>query len=323
MQPVQNHKQTLPKSSINVKRVWEQYSVIIAFSILIVIAALVNENFFTSGNLINILRQVAIIGIIALGQTIVILSGGFDLSVGASLALSGATGIAVMNSTGSIFMGVAATILCAMMIGAVNGGLITKGKIAPFIVTLGMMASARSIALYFADGGSSTGKVDGFTQIANSEIMGITYPVYMFFAATIVIFTIMKKTRFGRYVYAIGSNEKAALLSAIQVNRVKMMAYTLCGMLVGVAAVIESSRLNSISSSSSGISYELDAIAAVVIGGTRLSGGKGSILGTLFGVLILGVLNNMINLMNVSPYLQGLVKGCIIIIAVLLQKKDN
>jgi ribose transport system permease protein len=323
MQPVQNHKQTLPKSSINVKRVWEQYSVIIAFSILIVIAAFVNENFFTSGNLINILRQVAIIGIIALGQTIVILSGGFDLSVGASLALSGATGITVMNSTGSIFMGVAATILCAMMIGAVNGGFITQGKIAPFIVTLGTMASARSIALYFADGGSSTGKVDGFTQIANGEIMGISYPVYIFFLATIVIFTIMKKTRFGRYVYAIGSNEKAALLSAIQVNRVKMMAYTLCGMLVGVAAVIESSRLNSISSSSSGISYELDAIAAVVIGGTRLSGGKGSILGTLFGVLILGILNNMINLMNVSPYLQGLVKGCIIIIAVLLQKKDN
>jgi len=322
MQPVPNHNPP-PKAAPSFRRLWEQYSVVIAFSVLIVIAALMNENFFTTGNLLNILRQVAIIGIIALGQSIVILSGGFDLSVGASLALSGAMGITVMNSTGSIFLGVMATLLCAMMIGAVNGTLITRGKIAPFIVTLGMMAGARSLALYFADGGSTTGKVDGFTQIANGDILGITYPVYLFFLTTAVIFLLMKKTPFGRHVYAIGSNEKAALLSAIQVNRVKMAAYSLCGLLVGIASVIESSRLNSISSSSSGISYELDAIAAVVIGGTRLSGGKGSILGTLFGVLILGVLNNMINLMNVSPYLQGLVKGCIIIIAVLLQKKDN
>lgn len=322
MQPVPSHNPP-PKAMPSFRRLWEQYSVVIAFSVLIVIAALMNDNFFTTGNLLNILRQVAIIGIIALGQSIVILSGGFDLSVGASLALSGAMGITVMNSTGSLFLGVAATLLCAMMIGAVNGTLITKGKIAPFVVTLGMMAGARSLALYFADGGSTTGKVEGFTQIANGEWLGITYPVYLFFLATAVIFLLMKKTPFGRHVYAIGSNEKAALLSAIQVNRVKLAAYTLCGFLVGIAAVIESSRLNSISSSSSGISYELDAIAAVVIGGTRLSGGKGSILGTLFGVLILGVLNNMINLMNVSPYLQGLVKGCIIITAVLLQKKDN
>jgi len=322
MQPVQSHDTSTRKPAMQLQKLWEKYSVGIAFAILIVIAAVINENFFTSGNLINILRQVSIIGIIALGQTIVILLGGFDLSVGASLALSGAMGITVMNQTGSITLGVLATILCAMAIGAVNGSMITKGKIAPFIATLGMMASARSIGLYYSDGGSQTGKVDGFAEIANGEILGISYPVYLFFLITVLIYLLMKKTRFGRYVYAIGSNEKASLLSAIPVNRIKMLAYTICGLLVGAAAVIESSRLNSISSSSSGISYELDAIAAVVIGGTRLSGGKGSIWGTLFGVLILGVLNNMINLMNVSPYLQGLVKGCIIIIAVLLQKKE-
>lgn len=322
MQPVQNPDTATQQPAIRLKKIWEQYSVGIAFSLLIVIAAIISDNFFTTGNLINILRQVSIIGIIALGQTIVILLGGFDLSVGASLALSGAMGITVMNQTGSIAMGVLATILCAMAIGAVNGGLITKGKIAPFIATLGMMAGARSIGLYYSDGGSQTGKVDGFTQIANGEILGISYPVYLFLIIAVLIYLLMKKTRFGRYVYAIGSNEKAALLSALPVNRIKMLAYILCGALVGIAAIIESSRLNSISSSSSGISYELDAIAAVVIGGTRLSGGKGSIWGTLFGVLILGVLNNMINLMNVSPYLQGLVKGCIIIIAVLLQKKE-
>ncbi|GAA4707954.1 ABC transporter permease [Brevibacillus fulvus] len=323
MQPVPNQSASPEqKPLVRVQRLWEKYSVIIAFFILLLAAAVVNENFFTSGNLMNILRQVAIIGIISLGQTIVILSGGLDLSVGASLALSGAVGITLMNETGSVLSGVIGTLVCAVLIGVLNGTMVTKGKIAPFIATLGMMAAARSIGLYFADGGSTTGKVEGFTQIANGELLGIAYPVYFFLLLTVLLVIVLKKTRTGRYLYAIGSNERAALLSAIPVNRVKLAAYSLCGFLVGCSALIESSRLNSISSSSSGISYELDAIAAVVIGGTRLSGGKGSIVGTLFGVLILGILNNMINLMNVSPYLQGLVKGCIIVIAVLLQKKE-
>lgn len=302
--------------------VWHQYSVLIAFVLICIIASVLNDNFLSSTNLLNIVRQTSIIGIVALGQTVVILSGGFDLSVGSVLALVGAVGLMTLNASVSPVLAVLATIGAALVVGAVNGLIVAKGKIAPFIVTLGMMATARSVVLYRTHGGSISGKGLSYTNIANGQWLGISYPIYLLVACTLLMWLLLRKTRFGRYIYAIGSNEKAALLSAVRVDRVKIGAYMLCSALVGVAAVIESSRLNSVSSSSSGLSYELDSIAAVVIGGTRLSGGKGSIWGTFLGVLILAILNNMINLMNVSPYLQGLVKGMIIIIAVLLQRKD-
>jgi ribose transport system permease protein len=302
--------------------VWNKYSVLIAFVLICIVASVLNENFLSSTNLLNIVRQTAIIGIVALGQTIVILSGGFDLSVGSVLALVGGLGLMTLNASHSSGLAVLVTIGVAIVIGFVNGLITAKGKIAPFIVTLGMMATARSLILYSTQGGSISGKDLSYTNIANGQLFGISYPIYIFVACTLLVFVLLRKTRFGRYIYAIGSNEKAAILSAIRVDRVKIGAYVLCSALVGVAAVIESSRLNSISSSSSGLNYELDSIAAVVIGGTRLNGGKGSIWGTFLGVLILGILNNIINLMNVSPYLQGLVKGLIIIIAVLLQKKN-
>jgi len=301
---------------------WSEYSVVIAFLIIVVLASLLNNDFLSVSNVTNILRQVSIIGIISLGMTIVMISGGIDLSVGAALAFIGGTGVLTLNATGSISIAIIVAVLTGALIGLINGLLVTKGKIASFIATLGMMASARSLILYISHGGSVSGTVKEYTSIANSELFGISYPVYIFVILTILLFVLMHKTRFGRYVYAIGSNEKAALLSAIRVDRVKTSVYVLCSVLVSFAAIIESSRLNSVSSSSSGLSYELDAIAAVIIGGTRMTGGKGKIIGTFIGVLILGILNNMMNLMNVSPYLQGLVKGLIIIVAVLLQKKD-
>jgi ribose transport system permease protein len=303
--------------------IWTEYSVIIAFLAIVILASLADSSFFTFENITNIVRQVSIIGIISLGMTVVMLSGGIDLSVGAVLALLGALSVLTLNATGSVVAAVAAALLAGAAIGFLNGLMITKGKIASFIATLGMMASARSIVLYMADGGSISGKAEGFTAIANSELMGLALPVYLFIGMTVAMYVLMHKTRFGRYVYAIGSNEKAARLSAIRVDRVKIAVYTLCSTLVACSAVIESSRLNSISSSSSGLAYELDAIAAVIIGGTRMSGGRGKVVGTFFGVLILGILNNMLNLLNVSPYLQGLVKGAIIITAVLLQKKEQ
>lgn len=302
--------------------IWNQYSVLIAFLLICVVASALSESFLSVTNLTNVVRQTSIIGVVALGQTIVILSGGLDLSVGSVLALVGGFGLMALNATGSPLVAVLTTVGAATVIGAVNGIITAKGRIAPFIVTLGMMAAARSIILHITQGGSLSGKHLEYTQIARGEFLGIGYPIYIFVACTLLIFILLRKTRFGRYIYAIGSNEKAALLSGVRVDRVKIAAYALCSALVGVAAVIESSRLNSISSSSSGLSYELDSIAAVVIGGTRLSGGKGSIWGTFLGVLILGILNNVINLMNVSPYLQGLVKGVIIITAVLLQKRE-
>ncbi|WP_255437493.1 ABC transporter permease [Thalassobacillus sp. CUG 92003] len=307
---------------MNLSWIWSEYSVVIAFLIIFILASILNDRFLDIHNMTNILMQVSTIGIIALGMTVVMLSGGIDLSVGSVLAMLGVVSVLALNASGSILVAVLVALLVGAATGFINGVLVAKGRIASFIATLGMMAAARSIALYIADGGSESGEVEGFTNISNNAIGIIEYPIFIFLILTALIYILMQKTRFGRYVYALGSNEKAALLSGIRVDRIKIGVYTLCSLLVGVAAIIETSRLNSISSSSSGNLYELDAIAAVIIGGTRMTGGKGKIIGTFFGILLLGVLNNMMNLMNVSPYLQGLVKGLIIIIAVLFQKKE-
>jgi ribose transport system permease protein len=301
---------------------WSEHSVLLAFIVVTILASFGNGVFLTPSNLVNILRQVSIVGVISLGQCLVILTGGIDLSVGAVLALVGGLTITVLNATHSVFLSVVFALLLGTLIGALNGVLITKGRITPFIVTLGTLACARSAILYFAHGGGISGHVGAYMLISDTEILGISLPIYLFLICTIGISLVARKTRFGRYVYAIGGNERAALLSAINVDRIKMGAYVLSGCLTGLASLIESSRLSSISSASSGIGYELDSIAAVIVGGTRLSGGKGSIIGTFLGVLILGMLNNILNLMNVSPYLQGFVKGLIIIFAVLLQKRD-
>lgn len=301
---------------------WSEYSVIIAFIIIFIASSIMNPRFLDMNNQLNILMQVSIIGIVALGMTVVMLSGGIDLSVGSVLALVGVMTVLALNASGSILVGVFTALVVGSFAGFLNGLMVAKGRIASFIATLGMMAAARSIALYIAEGGSVSGEVQGFTAIANNDLWIFDYPVIIFFTMTALVYILMHKTRFGRYVYALGSNEKAAMLSAIRVDRIKIAVYSIAGLLVSVAAIIETSRLNSISSSSSGVQYELDAIAAVIIGGTRMTGGRGKIIGTLFGVLILGILNNMMNLMNVSPYLQGFVKGLIIIIAVVFQKRE-
>ena len=320
-----NIKEYEPQASTTKSRLswlWSEYSVIIAFIIIFIASSIMNPRFLDMNNQLNILMQVSIIGIVAMGMTVVMLSGGIDLSVGSVLALVGVISVLSLNASGSILIAIFTALLVGAFAGFLNGLMVAKGRIASFIATLGMMAAARSIALYIAEGGSVSGEVAGFTAIANNNLWIFDYPVIIFLAMTALVYILMHKTRFGRYVYALGSNEKAALLSAIRVDRIKIGVYTLTGMLVGVAAIIETSRLNSISSSSSGVQYELDAIAAVIIGGTRMTGGRGKIIGTLFGVLILGILNNMMNLMNVSPHLQGFVKGLIIIIAVVFQKRE-
>ncbi|WP_240795558.1 ABC transporter permease [Aquibacillus halophilus] len=317
-----NEKQTSSKGLKNFNWLWSEYSVIFAFIVIFIVAAIMNDRFLYIQNQMNILMQVSTIGIIALGMTVVMLSGGIDLSVGSVLAMVGVFSVLSLNASGSIFVALLTALAVGAFAGFLNGLLVAKGKIASFIATLGMMAAARSIALYTADGGSIAGDVEGFSSIANANLGIVRFPVIVFLILTVAVYILMTKTRFGRYVYALGSNEKAALLSAIRVDRIKIGVYTFSGLMVGIAALIETSRLNSISSSSSGNLYELDAIAAVIIGGTRMTGGKGKVIGTFFGVLLLGVLNNMMNLLNISPHLQGLVKGLIIIVAVLFQKRD-
>ncbi|MBM7693491.1 ribose transport system permease protein [Peribacillus deserti] len=319
---LKEYNQQTSNTKTRLSWLWSEYSVIIAFLIIFIAASIMSPRFLDINNQLNILMQVSIIGIVALGMTVVMLSGGIDLSVGSVLVLVGVITVLALNASGSILVAILTALFVGSAAGFLNGLMVAKGRIASFIATLGMMAGARSIALYIAEGGSVSGEVSGFTAIANSDLWLIDYPIIIFLIMTVLVYVLMHKTRFGRYVYALGSNEKAALLSAIRVDRVKLGVYSLVGLLVSVAAIIETSRLNSISSSSSGVQYELDAIAAVIIGGTRMTGGRGKIIGTFFGVLILGILNNMMNLMNVSPHLQGFVKGSIIIVAVLFQKRE-
>ncbi|MEZ0537831.1 ABC transporter permease [Caldicellulosiruptoraceae bacterium PP1] len=305
------------------KKIIQDYSILIGFILLCIIASLASNVFLTPQNIINILRQSSIIGVISIGMTFVILAGGIDLSVGSSLALIGGISLITQNSTNSVALGIITSILLGILIGIFNGAISTYGKIPPFVVTLGSMAIARSLILYIANGGSISGNLERFEAFANSYFFFIPTPVIIFVLITLIGFFVLEQTPFGRYVYAIGGNERAARLSAINTSLMKVIIYSICGLSVSIASLIETSRLNSISASSSGVSYELDAIAAVIIGGTSLSGGKGKVIGTFIGAILLATINNIMNLINVSPYLQGLVKGIIIIIVALLQKKTS
>ena len=304
------------------KYLWSEYSVIFALLLIVIIASILNPRFLMLRNLTNVLRQVSVIGIVAMGMTVIIISGGFDLSVGSVLALCGVVGMLAMNASSSILVGIVVTFGVALAAGATTGTLIGKGKLPPFIATLGMMALARSLALFFVGGGNVVGEVEGYAQLSRGTLLGLRYPIYVFIAVTVIMHLVMTKTKFGRYVYATGSNERATMLSAVNVDLVKIAVYTVGASLVAVGSIMESATLNSISSANSGQLYELDAIAICVIGGSVLGGGRGHIWGTFFGVLVLGVLNNMLNLLDVSPFLQGFFKGLIVILAVLVQRKS-
>ncbi|HEX4999698.1 MAG TPA: ABC transporter permease [Terriglobia bacterium] len=299
-------------------------------------------------NLLNILRQVSFVGIIAIGMTLVITLGGIDLSVGSLVAFLGGIGVLLMNAMlargagqwTSVIAAFGLILAAGVIAGALNGVLVAKGKLAPFIATLGGLAAYRSLAMAFVAGGEYRSSSAGVFELAGSggiPIPGtniaprapvpipltLPWPVLVFALAAVVGWIIINRTRLGRYIIAIGSNERAARYSGILVDRVKIATYSLLGLATGVSALLSASRLNSVSSSSSGSLYELDAIAAVVIGGTRMRGGSGVIAGTVIGALILGVIQNMLNLLQVSVYLQGLVKGLIIVGAALLQRAES
>ncbi len=306
------------------RRLWKDNSYVFALAVLLIFGAFASDAFFSSANLFNVLRQVSIVGIIALGMTFVIISGGIDLSVGSLLAVSGVV-ILVSQKIGvpipaSVLLGC----LTGTAIGAVNGVVIAKAKLAPFIVTLATMTIARSMVIFLSDGSSIIGDANSpYTLIGTAKIGSVPIPVLIFSFMIILSYLLLNKTKFGRYVFAIGGNETNAFYSGIKVAKVKIITYALLGFSVGISAMIETARLASVSSSSSGMYYEMDAIAAVIIGGTSLSGGKGNIMGTVVGIIILGVIGNLMNLMNISPYLNGAVKGLIILVAVLIQRRGN
>ena len=285
-------------------------------------------------NWLNILRNNAPVGIIALGMTFVIISGGIDLSVGSTLVAVGAmvmmvvdgsaTGLlAGMGITGvpAYIIAIAVGLVFGALLGWLNGVLIAHGKLPPFIATLGTMQIFRSVTQHLTQHANPS-VPKGFLQIANLKI-GSFYimPILYWLAIAAVLYVVSKRTTFGRHVFAVGSNIRTARLSGINVNKVKRRIYMLTGMLVAIAAIIQVSRIGSMDYASAGSGYEMDAIAAVIVGGTSMSGGKGSIVGTVLGMLIIGVMNNLLTLFGVPPFLREACKGVIVSVAVLLQNK--
>ncbi len=294
----------------------------IGLILLIVVISIMNSAFLDLSYLLNLLRQVSINGLIAFGMTFVILTGGIDLSVGSILALSSAFTAILITSGLDPIVALIVGVLGGFLLGVFNGVLVTFGSMAPFIATLATMTIFRGLTLVVTDGNPITNLGDSymFQLFGKGYFFGIPVPAVTMIIVFIILAIILQKTTFGRHTYAIGGNEVASKISGIKVNRVKILIYGISGLMSALAGAILTSRLNS-AQPTAGTSYELDAIAAVVLGGTSLTGGKGRIVGTFIGVLIIGVLNNGLNLLGVSSFYQQVVKGIVILIAVLIDRK--
>lgn len=295
---------------------------LVGLILIVFILSMVNSDFLTVSNIFNVLRQVSINALIAYGMTFVILTGGIDLSVGSIIALSSAFAAGMMASGTNSWVAIGIGVLSGTLMGTVNGVIIARGKVAPFIATLATMTIFRGLTLVYTEGKPITGLPDAFGMIGRGYLLEIPMPVIWMLAAFGVLYVILKFTSFGRHVFALGGNEEATRLSGINTNRVKILVYSISGLMASLSGIILTSRLNS-AQPTAGTSYELDAIAAVVLGGTSLSGGKGWIVGTLIGAMIIGILDNGLNLLNVSSFYQQVVKGGVILLAVLLDRSKK
>lgn len=307
---------------------------ILALLVLVTVGAALNANFLSAANITNVLSRSAFIGIIAVGMTFVITGGGLDLSVGSMAAFIAGLMIMVMNAMlpvmgpgwPLVFVGMLTAMVAGTLAGFVNGFLITTMRIEAFIVTLGTMGIYRSLVTWLADGGTLSldfGMRSVIRPIYFDGILGISWPIIVFALVAITGELVMRRAAFGRHAAAVGSNDQVARYSSVNVNRVRLLTYVFLGMLVGVATIMYVPRLGS-ASPSTGVLWELEAIAAVIIGGTMLKGGFGRVWGTVIGVLILSLIDNILNLTDgVSPYLNGAIQGVIIILAVILQREKK
>ena len=297
---------------------------LLALVVLVVFVTIMNPNFLAPANLLNLLRQVSTNALIAFGMTFVIITGGIDLSVGSTLALSSALMAGLIASGLDPVIAMVIGLLLGAFLGACNGVMITKGKMAPFIATLATMTIYRGLTLVYTDGNPITGIGDSFIfkYMGRGYLFGIPFPVVVMLLFFGVLYVLLHKMTFGRKTFALGGNEKAAFIAGIKSDRIKIAIYSISGLMAAVAGIIITSRLNS-AQPTAGNAYEMDAIASVVLGGTSLSGGRGRLVGTLIGALIIGTLNNGLNLLGVSSFYQQVVKGVVIIIAVLLDRKNK
>ncbi|WP_050641140.1 MULTISPECIES: ABC transporter permease [Clostridia] len=320
--------ETLQKKKGSVNKILNTYGIFLVLAVMcIVISILSDGRFLAYRNIVNVFRQVSITGILAIGATLILITGGIDLSVGSVLALAGVIAADMAHPESGFPL--AAVFLTAVVIGlaagAVNGSLVAYAGAPPFIVTLGMTTAARGMALLYAKGQPIVDFKKSFNFIGQGSLLGIPVPVWILILIIAISGVILHSTKLGRYIFAVGGNEDAARASGISVKHVKFFVYLYMGALCGIVGLILSARTNT-GAPNAGAGYELDAIAAAVIGGTSISGGKGHIAGTVIGMLILGVLSNGLDILNISTYIQQIVKGIVIVLAVLMdivQTKRN
>jgi ribose transport system permease protein len=317
----------------NYRQSLSRFQSLIALFILCLVISLLSDKFLTTTNAWNVMRQISVNICISVGMTLVVLTAGIDLSVGSVLALCGAitagllkNGIEIPSS--NLFIGftilgaTVAGLVAGSLLGWFNGWAITKFKVPPFVATLAMLTIARGLTMLWTKGFPITGLTENFAYLGTGWFIGIPLPVWVSGIIVLIAVIITNKTKLGRYIYAIGGNENAATLSGINIKKIKIIVYSIAGTLAAVGGLLVTSRLDA-AQPNAGTGYELDSIAAVVIGGTSLSGGRGSVLGTVLGAIIIGVLNNGLVLLNVSPFWQQVVKGFVILIAVIIDKANS
>jgi ribose transport system permease protein len=310
-----------------------KFQSLIALIILCLVISLLSDKFLTATNAWNVMRQISVNICISVGMTLVVLTAGIDLSIGSVLALCGAitagllkNGIEIPSSNLYIGFTILGAIVAGLLVGSLlgwfNGWTITRFKVPPFVATLAMLTIARGLTMLWTKGFPITGLGENFAHLGTGWLLGIPLPVWISGVIVFIAVVITNKTKLGRYIYAIGGNESAATLSGIDIKNIKIAVYTMAGALAGVGGLLVTSRLDA-AQPNAGTGYELDSIAAVVIGGTSLSGGRGSVLGTVLGAIIIGVLNNGLVLLNVSPFWQQVVKGFVILAAVVIDKANS
>ncbi len=316
-----------------IKETLLKFQSVIALLLMVIVLSLLTDRFLTTENTWNVMRQISVNLIVSVGMTLVILTAGIDLSVGSVLALCGAITAGMLKfgaefTDANIYIGftlfgaIAGGVLAGSFLGCFNGIFITRFKVPPFVATLAMLTIARGLTMLWTGGFPITGFESNMAFIGTGWLLGIPMPVWISAVVVVAAVILTKRTRLGRHIYAVGGNEKAALLSGLNVKRIKVIVYTISGALAAVGGLIVTSRLDS-AQPNAGMGLELDSIAAVVIGGTSLSGGKGTIMGTVQGALIIGVLNNGLVLLNVSPFWQQVVKGMVILLAVVVEKLNT
>jgi putative xylitol transport system permease protein len=335
-----NRASAVPDSSIKphraigyvtLGRIAREYGIYLAFAILVIALSFANQYFLTQSNISNVLLQTSINGVLAFGMTFVVITRGIDLSVGSVLALAGIVSssfattssiAAVAGGPYPVFVALAIGVLIGAATGAIVGVIVARFAVPAFVATLGMLSAARGLTLIYAGGRPVPALTPQFRWIGTGNLFGIPAPVIIFGAVFLFSWFILSRTRFGRYVYAVGGNPRAAKTSGIDVIRIRFAVYVICGALAGLAGMLLAARTGS-ALTQAGIGYELDAIAAVVIGGVSLSGGVGRVTGTLIGALIIGVMNNGLDLMGIESYYQQVLKGMLIVGAVMLDQRGN